>query len=211
LRIVVDHRELKSGVVKELFRNKVHIITEQLAIGDFILGEHVVCERKGVEDFVNSLLDGRLFKQVKQLKDAYKKPFLIIEGTRDMYSVRNVHANAIRGAMASLALDFSLPIIFTKDEKDTAHFFITILKREKTDTQANLRAAPKPLTDVELMEYIVSSFPGVGRRTAQNILLQFKTIHSFVTSEHEQLTSVEGVGKITAERIKDIIQKRYKQ
>ncbi len=209
-RIVVDNRELKNGVVKELFRNNIKIINEQLEVGDFIIPDNIACERKSVEDFVNSMLDGRLFKQVKDLIQNFQKPFLIIEGTKDIYSVRNVHANAIRGAIASLAIDFKIPLIFTKDEKDTAHFFIAIIKREAQEKrEAEIRGKTKPLTDDELMEYIISSFPGVGRRTAKNILEHFKTITGFVTSQEDKLTMVEGVGKITAQKIKEIINREY--
>lgn len=206
--IIVDNRELKSEAVKELFRNNIKIVNKQLEIGDFILNNEIVCERKHVDDFVNSILDGRLFQQAKELARIPKK-LLIIEGEQDIYSVRNVHANAIKGAIASIALDFKIPLLFTKDGKDTAQLFYTIIKRyEKTKNDAQLRKT-SAMSDKDELEYIISSIPNVGRRTAQNLLKKFRTIRNIVNAEEKELSETEGVGKITAKKIRETTERRY--
>ena len=204
-QIIVDNRELKSGVAKTLFEKDVRIIPEQLEVGDFILSSKICCERKSVKDFVNSIIDGRLFKQAKNLVANFEKPFIIVEGCEDLYSVRNVHPNAIRGAIASLVLDMKVPIIFTKDYVDTANLLITILKRERKDKPLiSLRGERKPLTDKELMEYVITSFPNIGRVTAQNLLKHFGTIKNIINSSPEELIKVEGVGKVLSKQFNDL-------
>ncbi len=211
LTIVVDNRELKSGVAKSLFEHGIRIVAEQLEVGDYILTDKICCERKSVKDFVESMLDGRLFKQAKDLLSNYEKPFIAVEGSEDVYGVRNIHPNAIRGLIASISLDMKIPIIFTKDHVDTALFFITILKREGAQKQLlSMRGERKPLTEKELMEYIVSSFPGVGRASARNLLEYFGSVKEIVNSSTEELLNVEGVGKVTAERFNKIINAKYK-
>jgi len=209
-QIIVDNRELKSGVAKTLFEKDVRIIPEQLEVGDFILSSKICCERKSVKDFVNSIIDGRLFKQAKNLVANFEKPFIIVEGCEDLYSVRNVHPNAIRGAIASLVLDMKVPIIFTKDYVDTANLLITILKRERKDKPLiSLRGERKPLTDKELMEYVITSFPNIGRVTAQNLLKHFGTIKNIINSSPEELIKVEGVGKVLSKQFNDLVNKKY--
>lgn len=210
IQIVVDNRELKSGVAKTLFENNVRIIPEQLEVGDYVLSEQICCERKSVRDFVDSMLDARIFTQAKDLLNNFEKPFIIVEGEEDVYAVRNVHPNSIRGLILSLSLDFRIPIIFTKDHVDTALFLITIVKREGKDKPlSSLRGEKKPLTDAELMEYIISSFPGIGRKTSQNLLKHFKTVKNIINSTPEELINAEGVGKNTAERFNKIINTEY--
>ncbi|MBR9678947.1 MAG: hypothetical protein GON13_01655 [Nanoarchaeota archaeon] len=209
-QIIVDNRELKSGVVKTLFEKDFRIIPEQLEVGDYILTDKICCERKSVNDFVNSILDNRLFKQAHNLLQNYEKPFIIIEGSENIYAVRNIHPNAIRGAMLSITLDMKIPIIFTKNHHDTASMFETILKRERKQKQlVSLRGERKPLTDKELMEFIITSLPHVGRKTAQNLLNHFKTVKKIINSSPEELINVEGVGKIMSERFQNIINKKY--
>ena len=65
------------------------------------------------------------------LKQSFDKAVLIIEGEEDIYAVRKVHANAIRGMLASIALDFNIPILHTKTPKETAAMLAVMAKREQ--------------------------------------------------------------------------------
>ena len=51
---------------------------ENLDIGDYIIGDYII-ERKNILDFINSILDGRLYTQLEKLKD--KNSILILEGS----------------------------------------------------------------------------------------------------------------------------------
>ena len=58
-----------------------------------------------------------------------KLPLLIIEGSENIYSLRNFHPNSIRGMLASIAIDFQIPILFTRNIKDTAALLTIIVQR----------------------------------------------------------------------------------
>ena len=85
-------------MLKELVNADVNLSLEKLSIGDFLLSSKVIVEYKTVQDFVDSIIDGRLLSQLKEMKK-YEKPVLIIEGIEDMYSVGRIHPNAIRGML----------------------------------------------------------------------------------------------------------------
>ena len=209
-QIIVDNRELKSGVVKALFENDVRIIPEQLGVGDFVISDKICCERKSVQDFVNSILDNRLFKQASDLKANYENPFILVEGEENLYAVRNVHPNAVRGAISSLVLDLKIPVIFTKDHYDSAHFLLTIIKREKKNRPLiSLRGERKPLSDRELQEFVISSFPSVGRLTAQNLLNHFGIVKDIINSSPEEFIKVNGVGRVLSEKFFSLVNKKY--
>ncbi len=127
--ITVDTREQNSKVVLELAKKDIKINTSQLSIGDYVVSEDIAVERKEVSDFLQSLIDGRLFTQAKALSENYQNPIIILEGD-GLYQKRNIRDNAIYGALASLATDFRIPVLFTKGEEETAAIIATMVKRD---------------------------------------------------------------------------------
>src|SRR3989344_5790810 len=96
VKIFADYREKGSGVVKELVDLNVSLKLEMLQVADYLLSSRVAVELKLVGDFVTSIIDGRLLEQLKSVKKSFERPIIIIQGTQDLFAVRNVHPNAIR-------------------------------------------------------------------------------------------------------------------
>ena len=80
--IIIDDREVKSGICDELANLNVPFCVERLKIGDYIINNTVFIERKTTLDFTESLKDRRLFDQVARLRANNKRSILIIEGAR---------------------------------------------------------------------------------------------------------------------------------
>jgi len=205
VKLTVDNRELRSEVVKELYNQGVELETRNLEIGDYLTGD-IIIERKTIPDFVNSLIDGRLFEQAVNMKK-YEKQLIILEGEESIYNVRNMHPNAIRGAMTKLLLNMKIPIIQTFSPTDTALYIITILKQQPKDLPDLLKTR-KSLTNKEMKEIILTTLPGVGRKTAQKILQQEKTIKKFINLQEEEMKKIKGLGTLS-ERIHKIINEDY--
>ena len=122
-KIIADQRERNSGIIKELVKKDLEVDIKQLMIADYVIqtknndGDtiEVGIERKTQNDFINSIIDKRILKQLIVLKENFSVPLLIIEGNKNIYNLRKFHPNAIRGMLASIALDYQIPIIFTKN------------------------------------------------------------------------------------------------
>ena len=211
IKIFADYREKGTGVLKELIEQDIELKLDSFPNADYILSSRVGVEFKTVHDFVESIIDGRLLQQVKNLKNNFERPLLIIEGTEDIYSVRNVHANAIRGALSAVTVDFGVPILYTKNVKDTALMLKIIAKREQEDIGIDFNVHPekKNLSIKEQQEYIVSSLPGVGITLARPLLKHFKNVKNIVNAEAKELEEVEKIGKKKAEKIRDILDREY--
>ncbi|MFH1637002.1 MAG: DEAD/DEAH box helicase [Candidatus Woesearchaeota archaeon] len=211
LRIYADSREKGSNIVKDLVDIGMEVRMQNLVTADFIVSEDVGVERKTVEDFVNSIVDRRMLPQIHELKKNFKKPLLIIEGREDIYSVRNVHQNAIRGMLATIAISYGIPIIHTKNSLDTAELLKAIAKREqeKDDKEFTLRQDRKPLTGDELKEYIVESLPGVGPLLSKSLLKEFKSVKNIINAEEKELQKVEKLGKKKASEIREVVDGEY--
>jgi len=209
LVVYVDHREAPSRVTRELSNLEVKIESTNLAVADYQISSQVAVERKSSKDFVSSLIDKRLYKQAQELVENFPRPVMILEG-QDLYS-SGLHPNAIRGALASLAVDFNLPIIPTRNPEDTAAMIHRLAVREadKTSQDVQVRTEKKPLTLKEQQLFIVESLPHVGPVTARKLLEEFKSVGGVFSASADDLKKVDGIGDKIAKHIRTIIESDY--
>jgi Fanconi anemia group M protein len=190
--VIVDTREFNSDVVRELSRNQITIRSKQLDIGDYILSDRVGVERKRVDDFLQSLTDGRLFQQMKELKSSYIHPILIIEG-EELFTRRKISPQAI-----------------TKDGKETADLLMAIAKRENSKKRRiGIRGLKGAKSLQERQQFIVEGLPNVSATIAQRLLSHFGSIRGIIGANVEQLCEVKGVGKMIAEGIREVLDSGY--
>ena len=209
--VFADHRERNSAITKILIEKGIEIKLEQLKTADYLCSSRVAIELKAIPDFVNSIIDGRLLEQLKQLKENFDIPIIILQGGEDIYSVRKVHPAAIQGMLATIAVSYNIPILQTKDDKETASLLYTIARREQETNKDAFtpHSNKKALSLKEQQEYIVSSLPDIGMTLAKPLLKKFKTIKNIVNAKVSKLTEVEKIGKIKAKKIRDVLDKEY--
>ena len=208
--IVADNREFNSKVVKNLARLNCVVKPNQLEVGDYILSERTCAERKTTSDFLSSIFDQRIFTQLKNLKNNFERPLLVIEG-KNLYSERNVHPNVIRGALASIALDYFIPIIWTENEEETAGILYWIARREQLDEarDVSIRGEKKALTLKDQQEFLVAGMPNVNTKIAKRLLEKFKTPEKVFRASEEKLKKVQGIGDKLAKNIRKILTEKY--
>ncbi|MBI2669501.1 DEAD/DEAH box helicase [Candidatus Woesearchaeota archaeon] len=211
IAILADHREKDNKVVKELIELGISVKTVQLEAADYVVSGRVGVELKKIPDFVDSIIDGRLLEQARDLKKNFERAVVIIEGEEDIYSVRKVHANAIRGMLASIVLDFGVPVLYTKNPRDTAGLLAVMAKREQDKSRDFSYHERKPHALWEQQEFFVSSLPNIGVQTARKLLERFGSVKSIVNASREELISIDGVGEKTAERIRNLFEGEYKK
>jgi len=193
VKILVDYREKNSLVISELIAEDFEVEFKILPVADFLIN-NIAVERKTVSDFISSMINKRLFKQLEQMQQ-YEKRILIIEGIeeQELYNDSNangVNANAIRGFLLSIILSYQVPIIFSKDYKDTAKFLSVIAKKKKRES--NLRATKKALSKKEQMQFILEGFPGIGAKTSKKLLKEFGSLKNIFNSTEEELKKILG-------------------
>jgi len=212
IKVFVDQREIRSHVARSLEKLGIDITLETLEVGDYVVSDRVGIERKTVEDFLSTLMDGRdLFGQISDLRRTFDRPVLIIEG-EGLYTTRQIHANSIRGMLSSIAIDFGVPIIFSRDEEETAALIAIMAKREQTEEKrdVSLHGKKTSLTLKEQQEYVISSLPEIGPAVARNLLLHFGSVERVMSATREELMEVGLVGPKTADRIREVVNGVYK-
>ena len=210
IKIYSDSRE--SGILKKLIEYGITVIPKNLEVGDFILSDDVVVERKEVSDFTSSLIDQRLFNQAKELKRNFEKPIMIIEGNlSDIFFSRNVNPDAIRSAMISLTIDYGIPFIFTSSKDETAKYLYLIAKREQIGKKKliSLRGSKKTTSISEMQQFFIEGLPSIGPSLAKSLLKNFKTPKELVNATIDELQKIEKMGPKKAEKIKMIMEEEF--
>ncbi|MBQ6344827.1 MAG: DEAD/DEAH box helicase [Methanobrevibacter sp.] len=207
--VYADSREGNSKVIRYLSQMEMDVKIQSMAVADYQVSDEVAIERKTAKDFVSSMIDKRLFKQARELSEEFKRPLMILEGD-DLYSGM-VNPNAIRGTIASIALDFGISIIPTRDAQDTAAMIKRIAIREQSGEKANIqiRTDKKPVSLWEQQLFIVESLPSIGPVNAKNLLEHFGSVSNVFNASESELMEVEGIGKITAQNIRKVIDSKY--
>ena len=209
--IYADTRESGSNVVS-ILKKRCTVIEKQLDTGDYLLGGDVAAERKMSDDFLQSIVDGRLFAQLSGMKK-FGSPVLIIEGGSLFESKRQIHPNAIRGALASIATDFSMPIIWTRNALETAEMLFALAKREQLERNKSvtIRVKRKFRSTNQMQEYLVCGLPLISCEKAKKLLKHFGSPEKVFSASEDELREVEGIGEKLARKIREVVAKKYEK
>jgi ERCC4-type nuclease len=184
--IIIDTRETSSLIYSELKEKYPNTILQKLEIGDYKIQDTVI-ERKTFSDFVSSILNKRLFDQLREIKK-YPKHFLILENFDYNYHKFKIHENAIRGTILSITTEFQIPIIYTQNQNDTIKFLILTANRYNNPKQnPSIRQTKTKLTPIQQKQFILEGFPGIGPSTTKTLLKNFPTLKKIFNSTEEEL------------------------
>ena len=208
--VFVDNRELKSRVAKFLYEMGVELKPIQLDVADFQVSDRVGIERKEVNDFLSSIVDGRVFRQMLELNEHFERPILILEG-ENLFELRDIHENSIRGVLLSIAVDQRIPILWAQSPLETAKFVAQMARREQIDydKSVQIRGGRRPDTLRERQEYIVAGLPNVGTKLAQGLLKEFGSVEKIFSASEEELKKVDKIGGKKAKRIREVLGSGY--
>ena len=204
-KVIVDHRENKSSVPEELRKLDMEVHFKELKVGDYVV-RNTVIERKTQQDFLGSMVNKRLLRQIQDLEKLQKK-LLIIEGQEDFSEVNDgINPNAVRGFLLSITLKNKIPIIFTKNQKETPKYLQLI--SNKKEREMSLNPTRSNLGPKEQLQFIIESFPGIGPKTSKRLFEELGTIQNIINAPEEILQKI--LGK-KSETFLELIGRKYKK
>jgi Fanconi anemia group M protein len=205
LKITVDYREKSSGLIDLLKSQDVEIKTKKLSYGDYVINDSITIERKTARDFLISIIDGRLFNQLSNLKRYCINPILLIEGNPLKTDI-NMDDMAIRGALISAQAIWYIPVIFSRTKEETKDIMVMIGKQEEACMDVvPLRGGYRPKRLKSKQLFILQGLPKVGPTMAKKLLKHFKSVSNVINATVEDLMKIEGVGKVSAEKIREVL------
>jgi len=169
--------------------------------GQYTIGEIKRCDTNN--DFFNSILDRRIFNQPKKMLQTGKKCFMIVSGEPADTRWR---LKPVMGALISLVMDFHTQVInVPNNERIIAWTIKRILEKESPqllntiDPNQNFsynHNYSRLGSNVGLA--MLRCVPGIGLKTAQNILQVYPTISELASASVRDLQTIPGVGSKTA-------------
>lgn len=201
VKITYDHREKASGIPRAMVKSgKIEATSAQLPVGDYILSDRLIVERKTLSDLDQSIRQGRLKRQIKTMSDGYAIPVLLIEQQGNVSLPDHVR----RGALIS-AIRQGVSVLIVQDKAETVEYLIAMARKE--------HAAPQPKWDVrhkkvdtpeELSLQIIGALPGVGRSRAYALLEHFGTLQALFSADQKALKKVSGIGTKGAKKLAEL-------
>ena len=210
--IRADHREAGSATLEALRAIEyVDLKAEQLDVGDYVLSPQVVVERKSAADLVASILDKRLFSQVERLKQAYDRVVYLVEGGA-LYQAGNLHPNAIRGALSFLVILNEVTLLRSEGPEDSAMLLATMARHAQHGLgyEVSPHAKRRSTSPHLQMRYLVEDLPGIGPKTAHELLIAFGTLRALFAAREEALREVPGIGPKRAGQIHQLLTREYR-
>ena len=224
MKIYVDNREkknIKKEPIVDKFKtfvasNKCELITEVVVgsykSGDVHSGDGMVgIERKG-DDFLPSVWSGQLEKQLWELQENFKYPFLFLEfdGIKDMITqCVGVSPKVVVGVLTSIMARHRVTVMFVGDLY--VPFTCRVLEKfydGKTEIKrsAYTPIRRKPTTKEIKRAMFEHNFPGLGSKKVDKLLIHFEnSVGNIVRASVEELMEVPGIGKVLAEEIYEVL------
>lgn len=201
VNIFCDNREVPSGVLERLRDMGASVKIGDLESGDYVVSNQLVIDRKTADDFISSILDGRLFNQAARMKLNFARVVFLIEG--DIYATRaRITREAIDGALSFIVAIEGTSVLYVRTPRNAAELIFRMAKHCQAGLAQDVafrRGKIEPGVGHAL--FLLEGSAGVGPTSAAKVLTHFRSPLAFMNASIEKLMDVPGLGKVKAERI----------
>ena len=176
---------------------------KRLSLGDYIINDTIIVERKSALDFVNSLITKHLKSQVYRLTKAYSNPVLAIIGNIYIEAQERISRQALIAQLASLTSRHNIEgaqgrisLITFETDYDFA-LYLNYLDKKTTDSKpfTNPELEDLDKSDIEAVKNaMLSLVPNLGDVLNKNLLRKFGSVRNIANATVKDLTEVDGLG-----------------
>ena len=204
--VLVDDREPKN-VIEKGFEFFSDLTVARLDVGDVVNG-NIAIERKKANDFASSINNKRMINQIVNLKANFEIPILIITGSyNDVATNRHQDMSAARyrSEIDQIKLLYRIPVFEIPKSENEEKFWKKcdwIFRKSKITPSSTVQRVAKYNGDERVA--VLCGITGLGEKRAKAILKQFPKIKNICSASIEDLTTVKGIGKNRARRIKKV-------
>lgn len=166
---------------------------------DYLINGKAYVQRKEVNDFGKSIIDGRLFNQCRTMNEVAdtKDCYLIIEGYLSSISEwSNINPNAVIGAYIALARE-RVVVLVSRNAEETKRYLERLMYQYASDYESQeprIRAERPPKKEglEEMQHYFLAGLPGIQAVRAKKIMEEYKFPGEFLLA----LNSPEQIEKL---------------
>ncbi|MGB9630364.1 MAG: ERCC4 domain-containing protein [Candidatus Methanodesulfokora sp.] len=203
-RVVVENREPEE-IFLGLRSKGIWAERRQFEPGDYLLGNDMCIERKTVRDFLSSIYDGRLFNQIKRMRELYRRVILVVEG--DLIGLDEREKKILYSAIARIVIG-GISVVNTIDKDATVELISSLAeKRKEEGAQSIITRKKGRVEEKERILFILQGFPGIGPKLSEKLLIKFGSLKGIFNASYGELKSILGEKKARA--FVDTLEKRF--
>lgn len=191
---------------------ELHLVT--LRRGEFVLNNGICIKYLAGEEFVRTVKDRSLYREIMEMKREYKEPVIIVEGTDALHN-RSLPQATMFAALLFIMVQNHVPMIMTRSELESAQIIFMLAGQPGNGAAIDLASltAPMAVTEPSIAEVtggidapggslpIIQLLPDVGPALAKALLDYFGTLARLFSATANELKLVAGIGPKRAERI----------
>ena len=188
------------------------VTVTRLKLGDYLLDNRFLFERKTLRDLAVAITDGRLFQQALKLSETKLQPALILEGTAQDFAGCGMRWEAIQGALVTVSLFCGVPLLRARTPGETVRTMLYAARQGRTFVTGALpRHGYRPRGKRARQLFILQGFPGIGPAKARRLLERFGSVAAIVNARSEELQSVAGIGNRIAEKLRWSVEEPHRE
>jgi len=217
VNLKIDFREQRSGIVEEIGKlaDKISFELITLPVGDYLIEDKIIIERKTLSDFLVSIKNGRIFQQAYRIAQSGKNGLIILEGDKSMVDSSSMSRKAVQGALIHLEVFVGIPVIRSINVQETAALMVDILhqcQQQQLPRQKHIISG-SPGIQINKKQrqklFLIQNLPGIGTKKGLALLKSFSTIENILNTSQVGLMKVKGIGKKLAERVYAILHEPF--
>jgi Fanconi anemia group M protein len=221
-KLIIDSREkssLSEYIISEASLLNIPSEKQWLEIGDYVY-QDVCFEAKSTIDFLQSVINKRLWNQVDNMDRHYEYSIVIIHGSLhqamaypDYVNIpitEKMLKNKFYGAIGKLTLDTDCKVFWVESPQKAAKIVTTICKMRPVERAVIQPSLLKRITTDDLRLDMLCTIKGVSKSKAEKIIKKHGSLMEVGECSVEELSSVDGIGPTIAKRIIDTLNSENK-
>ena len=226
MTVYYTSNEMRSGIPDLLGTDGVPNERRELKVGDYFCGEisaegtyaGIPVERKEMGDYLRSMNDGRRDEQLYNMSYGFPLSYIVTIGSpsRALRGTRvtlNAYVSSLVGSSLKRAPDGVGGQVVTVNLEGDSEFVLFLKYLDEKVKEGSFARVPamqkRAWKPEEHLVYVVSSLPGIGAKTASNLLRHFGSVRGVMNASRDQLMEVDGVGRKRAEEIHSVLTMAY--
>jgi len=228
MKLVIDsreHSELTDFVIEECNSLNIQHEKQWLEVGDYIFND-VCFEAKSTFDFLQSIMNKRLWNQLDNMDREFQNNVVILYGTfSDAFNRYKEHAKfggpiktqwtmlkrKFDGAIGRIILDLDASILWVNDAKTAARMIAVVAKMQPIDRNVYVpRMIKKKISTDDLRIDVLMGIKGISEKKAKSLIKKFGSLMEIGEATVDEISEIKGFGKTLASRLIEVLNSEEK-
>lgn len=216
-KLIIDSREtsnLYEYVESEASRLNIQTEKQWIEIGDYVYGD-VCFEAKSTIDFLQSVINKRLWTQLDNMDRHYEHTIVMIHGSLHQAMVypkyvninipEEMLRNKFYGAIGKITLDTDTKLFWVEGPQKAAKIITTICKMRPFNRDVIKPTLLKRITTDDLRADILCTIKGISESKAKKLIKQYGSIMEMGEANADEIALIDGIGLTIAQRLIDAL------